>query len=367
VNLYQPVKIGPLELPGNLFLAPAAGYTDRAFRSICAEMGADFSFTELVSAEALTRNPGYYGLGLDNYGPTGTHTTGGHTPRGHTLQTAAEPPGAALVRRGPGEKRYSVQLFGAKPDVLGKACALLSSLKPDAIDLNAGCPVPKVVKTGAGSALMKDPPLLGRIIEAMVRSSEEYLGGVPVTVKMRSGWDNNSKNYRECARIAVEAGAAMVSLHPRTRSQNYGGKSDWSLIADLAAVLPVPVTGSGDLGRPEDARTMLAETGCAAVMFARGAMGNPFIFPITKSLLTTGSIPSLPEAPERLAIALRHLEMLAEDMGEKRACLEMRKQFCAYTKGVMGLPGIHGGAALREKIIHAATIAEYREISSYYR
>jgi nifR3 family TIM-barrel protein len=349
--LYHPVKIGSLELPGNLFLAPVASYTDRAFRSICGEMGADFSFTELVSAEALTRNPGYYGLtGILRRDPSGTK----------------DKPGAVLVRRGPEEKHYSVQLFGAKPEVLGKACELLAPLRPDAVDLNAGCPVPKVTKNGAGSALMKDPALLGRAVEAMVRSSEEYLGGIPVTVKIRSGWDSGSINYRECARVAVEAGAAMVTLHPRTRSQGYGGKSDWSLIADLAASLSVPVTGSGDLAAPEDARRMLTETGCAAVMFARGAMGNPFIFLAAKSYLTSGSW-TPPAADKRLAIALRHLEMLAEDLGEKRACLEMRKQICAYTKGVMGLPGINGGAALREKIVHAKTIAEYREVLPYYK
>jgi nifR3 family TIM-barrel protein len=213
---------------------------------------------------------------------------------------------------------------------------------------------------------MKDPVLLGRIIEAMVRSSEENLGGVPVTVKIRSGWDNSSKNYRECARAAVDSGAAMVSLHPRTRGQGYSGTSDWSLIADLAAALPVPVTGSGDLYSPDDARRMLEETGCAAVMFARGAMGNPFIFSAAKSLLVDGTPAAPPAAADRLKAALGHVEALAKDLGEKRACLEMRKQFCAYTKGVMGFPGISGGAALREKIVHAETLADYQKILSYY-
>jgi nifR3 family TIM-barrel protein len=342
VRLDSPVRIGSLELPGNLFLAPVAGYTDRAFRSICAEMGADFSFTELVSAEALARKPEQYGLipGLE-------HNAAG--------------PGTILVKRGPGEKRYAVQLFGAEPEVFGRACALLAPLKPDAVDINAGCPVPKVVKTGAGSALMRDPLRLGRVVAAVVCSAGEHLNGIPVTVKLRSGWDSSLINYAECARIAVEAGATMVSIHPRTRSQGYGGKSDWSHIADLSARLSVPVTGSGDLYTPEDALRMLAETQCSAVMFARGAMGNPFIFTQTKSFLTTGTWKP-PEQVERMRIALRHLEMLAEDLGEKRACLEMRKQFCAYTKGTSGLPGINRGAALREKIVCAVTIAEYREI-----
>ncbi|MDR2663007.1 MAG: tRNA-dihydrouridine synthase [Treponema sp.] len=360
--LYHPVTIGSLELPGNLFLAPAAGYTDRAFRSLCAEAGADLTFTELVSAEALTRRPELYGLpGLPGLSPAARP---GSPPRADS---------ACLVRRGPAEKRYGVQLFGAEPDTLGRACALLKPLKPDVVDLNAGCPVPKVVKSGAGSALMRDPPRLGRAVEALVRSSRESLGNVPVTVKIRAGWDAASRNYAECARIAVEAGAAMVSLHPRTRAQGYGGTSDWSLIADAAGRLSVPVCGSGDLYTPGDARRMLEETGCAAVMFARGAMGNPFIFTLTKALLGAPGL-SPPEDPEpaclqaaRLRAGLRHLEMLAEDLGETRACLEMRRHFCAYTKGVLGRPGMPGGAALRGKIIHAGTIAEYREILSYYK
>jgi nifR3 family TIM-barrel protein len=321
-----------------------AGYTDRAFRSICAEMGADFSFTELVSAEALVRHPEHYGLA-----PGGT-------------AAGAAGPGMFLVRRGTAETRYAIQLFGANPETLGRACALLAPLKPGAVDLNAGCPVPKVTKTGAGAAMTRDPANLGRGVAAMVRASAETLGGVPVTVKLRSGWDAGSINYAECAAAAVEAGAAMVSLHPRTRAQGYGGKSDWSLIADLAARTPVPVAGSGDLYTPEDARRMFAETGCAAVMFARGAMGNPFIFPAVKAFLTAGTW-TAPTPAERLQTALRHLEMLAGDLGEERACLEMRKQFCAYTKGVMGMPGIPGGAALRERFVRAASIAQYREIA----
>ena len=327
MSLYRPLTIGSLKLPGNLFLAPVAGYTDRAFRSICAEKGADFSFTELVSAEALCRNTHNYISGKS----------------------------AALVKRGLKEKLYCIQLFGANRDVLGRACTLLAPLEPDAVDLNAGCPVPKVIKTGAGSALMQDPGNLGRIIESMVQSSRESLGGIPITVKMRSGWDSSSINYAECARIAAEAGAAMVSLHPRTRAQGYSGKSNWLHISDLASRLSVPVCGSGDLYTPEDARLLLAETKCAALMFARGAMGNPFIFSMTKSLLNNEKW-ELPSREEKLKTALRHLEMLADDVGEKSACLEMRKQFCAYTKGITG------GAALREKLVRAQTIGKYREI-----
>jgi len=326
--LYHPVKIGSLELPGNIFLAPVAGYTDRVFRSICSAYGADFTCTELVSAEALVRG------GKASFN---------------------------LVRRGDGEKRYAIQLFGHDPQTMYKAVRAVSIYRPEALDLNCGCPVPKVVKTGAGSALMKTPALLGQIVEAMVRASSEILDGIPVTVKMRSGWDSNSINYRECARIAAEAGAAMITLHPRTRMQQYEGNSDWSHIADLASCLTVPVTGSGDLYTPADAKRMLKETGCAALMFARGAEGNPFIFRETRDILTTGSWEA-PSFDERIEAAFRHLVLLSADIGERAACLEMRKQFCAYTKGPPGKKGMPGGAGLRNRLVAAETTEDYRKI-----
>ena len=327
-TLYRPVKIASLELPGNLFLAPVAGYTDRSFRSICAEYGADFSFTELASAEALMR--------------------GGK-------------PTFDIIRRGEKETRYAVQLFGHDPQTMYKAALALAPFRPDAVDINSGCPVPKVVKTGAGSALMKDPARLGRIVQAIVKASEEALSGVPVTIKMRSGWDSQSVNYPECARIAVEAGAAMITLHSRTRAQGYEGKSNWSHLADLVTRVNVPVTGSGDLYTPEDAARMLSETGCAAVMFARGAEGNPFIFPAARSFLTSGSWEGAP-FEERIAAAFRHLNLLSADRGERTACREMRKQFCAYIKGPPGKPGMPGSAALRNRLVQADTIEGYRAI-----
>ncbi|MDR1177393.1 MAG: tRNA dihydrouridine synthase DusB, partial [Spirochaetaceae bacterium] len=304
MTLYRPVKIGALEIPGNLFLAPVAGYTDRAFRSVCAAWGADFSFTELVSAEALVRTA--------NKGLSKTEK---------------------LLVRGDGEKRYGIQLFGSDPLVMARAAALLEDFHPDAVDINSGCPVPKVIKTGAGAALIRDPSRLAALVSPVVKVCETRLGGIPVTVKIRSGWDSGSINYRETAAAAVEAGAALVSLHGRTRAQGYGGKSDWSHIADLASRLPVPVIGSGDLYTPEDALRMLGETGCAGVMFARGALGNPFIFSAAKSLLTGGGY-SWPETEVRLRTALKQLELLAGDIGESLACREMRKQVCAYTKGI---------------------------------
>jgi len=352
--LYRSVKIGSLEIPGNLFLAPVAGYTDRAFRSICAEEGANFSFTELVSAEALYRNYGRYGLTLPDSSPSSSSSVSSVPP---CLRVNSS---FNLVKRGENEKLYAVQLFGGDSESIYKAASLLAPLKTDAIDINAGCPVPKVVKNNAGSALMKNPANLGKIVEAAVRASREHLNGIPVTIKIRSGWDSKSINYVECARIAVEAGASMVSLHPRTRAQNYGGKSDWTHIADLVTRLAVPVCGSGDLYTPQDAQNMLQETDCAAVMFARGAMGNPFIFSAARSFLETGEWESA-SFFARINAAMRHLEMLAADIGERTACLEMRKQFCAYTKGITG------GAALRDKAVHAETIAEYRQLIIDYK
>jgi len=327
-SLYRPVKIASLELPGNLFLAPMSGYTDWIYRSICAEYGADFTFTELASAEALVR--------------------GGKA----TFD---------IVRRGASEKRYAVQLFGHDPDTMYKAALLLAPLRPEAVDINSGCPVTKVVKTGAGSALMKDPARMARIVEGIVRASAEALGNVPVTIKIRSGWDAQSLNYADYARIAVEAGAAMVTLHSRTRAQGYEGKSDWTHLADLVSRLSVPVTGSGDLYTPEDAGRMLAETGCAAVMFARGAEGNPFLFPAARAFLTTGAWEPAPFS-ERVAVAFRHLELLAADIGEAAACREMRKHFCAYINSPAGKPGMPGAAALRNRLVQAQTIEEFRAI-----
>jgi nifR3 family TIM-barrel protein len=316
----SPITIGALSLPGNIFLAPVAGYTDRAFRTLCAE-GADFSFTELVSSEALCR--------------------GGITVK-------------SILERG-GSAPYAVQLFGSDPVTMYRAGLLLEPFHPDAVDINAGCPVHKVVKTGAGCALMRDPSALAAVVRSVKRACEEALGNVPVTVKMRLGWDNERVNYRQCAAAAQEAGASLVTLHPRTRAQMYGGKSDWDAIADLVTRAAVPVAGSGDLFEARDAVRMLEQTKCAAVMFARGALGRPYIFAQTKALLTQTAWEE-PPPQQRLALGLRHLEMLAADLGEKSACLEMRKHICCYTKGVPGC------ATLRNSLVRASTIAEYRSL-----
>lgn len=331
-NLYHPVKIGNVELKGNLFLAPVAGYSDAAFRSVCIENGACFTYTEMVSAEALVRK---------------------------NQKTEI------LMRRAYNEKAYSVQIFGGEPEIMAEAAQIvLEKTSCEVIDINCGCPVPKIIKTGAGSALTRDPDRLFKVAEAVVKAAD----GVPVTVKIRSGWESKQMTWRAAAEAALAAGVSAITIHPRTRAQGYEGHSDWGIMKELVEMVReregregagrhVPVFGSGDLFKPEDARRMLAETGADAVMFARGAMGNPFIFRDATSLLTQGSYEPVP-AEIRIKTGFAELERLAEETSEQHACLEMRKRFAAYSKG------IQNGAALRAQIVHASTIQDYKNIFS---
>lgn len=319
--LYHPVKIGKLELSGNIFLAPVAGYSDRSFRSICVEHGAAFTYTEMVSAEALVRN---------------------------NLKTEI------LMRRAENETAYAVQVFGGEPETVADgAKIILEKTNCECIDINCGCPVPKIIKTGAGSALTRDPERLYNVVKAVV----QIAGDIPVTVKIRSGWDENHITWKEAALAALDAGVSAITMHARTRAQGYEGKSDWSKIKELTALAAekIPIFGSGDLFTPEDAERMLSKTGCDGVMFARGAMGNPFIFDKTIQLLTTGKYDDIP-VQKRIETGFRELLNLSNDIGEKSACLEIRKRFCAYSKG------INGGAAIREKIVKAQTISDYKEL-----
>ncbi len=297
-----------------------AGYSDAAFRSICFGLGADLCYTEMVSAEALTR---------------------GHKKTQSLLERAAD------------ETRYAIQLFGSKPEVLGRAAALCVDRKPALVDLNCGCPVPKIVREGSGSALPRDLVRFGEALRAMKESLEP--AGIPLTVKFRLGWDEDSMNYLEVGQAAVEAGVSAVTLHGRTRAQGYSGKADWSAIAKLAAALPVPVFGSGDIFTAEAARRFLEETGAAGVMVARGALGNPFIFSAARAVLE-GREPAVLSVAERAAVAKHHLELEVQFNGEKRACVEFRKQFCSYTKGTKG------GAELRDSAVKASSIMEYEPL-----
>ena len=326
-ELYHPVKIGNVELKGNLFLAPVAGYSDAAFRSVCIENGACFTYTEMVSAEALVRK---------------------------NLKTEI------LMRRACNEKAYSVQIFGGEPEIMAEAAHIvLEKTHCEVIDINCGCPVPKIIKTGAGSALTRDPDRLFKVAETVVKAAggRPQAGGVPVTVKIRSGWESKQMTWRAAAEAALDAGVSAITIHPRTRAQGYEGHSDWGIMKELVELVNgrIPVFGSGDLFKPEDARAMLEQTGADAVMFARGAMGNPFIFRDATDLLTKGSYEPLPPE-ERVKTGFAELERLVAETSEQHACLEMRKRFAAYSKG------ISGGAALRARIVHAASVEDYKDI-----
>ena len=323
--LYHPVTIGTLKLPGNIFLAPVAGYSDKSFRSICVDWGADFTYTEMVSSEAYVRS---------------------------SAKTET------LITRAHNEKRYAVQIFGANPEYMAEtAIRILEKYEPQCIDINAGCPMPKITKTGAGSALMRNPEKLYSVVHAVTEAIAARGATVPVTIKIRSGWSHNELTWKDSALAAVEAGASALTLHPRTCAQCYSGTSDWGILAQLAALMEgrIPVFGSGDLFTPESARNMLISTRCAGIMFARGAMGNPFIFRQTKELLCTGSYKEI-SAADKIKTARKELEQLCKEVGEEKACRDMRKRFAAYTKG------IDGGAKLREQLVRASSVKDYEII-----
>ena len=320
-SLYHSVDIGSVKISGNLFLAPVAGYSDAAFRAICRDCGASLCYTEMVSSEALTR------------GSDKTHD---------------------IMLRAPNEDVYAVQLFGGVAETMAEATKIvIERCNPEIIDINAGCPVPKIIKSGAGSSLTKDPELLYKITKATV----EAAGKTPVTVKIRSGWDNSHITFREAGLAAFEAGAKAVTLHGRTKVQCYEGKANWAYLKELVELLKekIPVFGSGDAFSPEDAKRMILETGCDGVMFARGAMGNPFIFTQTKELLTKGEYYEIP-VKERLDTGMKELQHLIKLKGEYVACKEMRKRFCCYSKGVTG------GAAIRKEIVNANNLEDYQRI-----
>lgn len=316
-RLLHPVSVGSFTIPGNLFLAPVAGYSDAAFRSIVTELGCDLAFTEMVSSEAMVR---------DNK---------------KTLP---------LLARADNEKSYAIQLFGSNPETMARAALAVMAWNPSLIDINCGCPVPKIVRSGAGSALLKNPEQIGAIVRAMKKAVP-----VPVTVKIRLGWDDASLNFVETAYAAAEAGASAVTLHARTRAQGYSGKADWSRLARLKRVLKVPVFGSGDVFSPAAALDMLRETGCDAVMFARGVMGNPFIFMKTKSLANTGE-EAVIGSSELIIAARRHFERSLAFLDKRIACVEFRKQFCAYAKG------FEGSASLRSLGVKASSPEEWEQV-----
>ena len=312
------LKIGTVELENNVILGPMAGVTDLPFRLLCREQGAGLVCMEMVSAKAVF------------YGNRNTKE---------------------LLQVNPGERPVSLQLFGSDPEILSDIAARLEEGPYDLFDLNMGCPVPKVVKNGEGSALMKDPKLVERILSSMVRALKK-----PVTVKIRKGFNDESVNAVEIARIAEGCGAAAVAVHGRTREQYYSGKADWEIIRQVKEAVSIPVIGNGDVDSPEAAKRMLAETGCDGVMVARGAKGNPWIFKRITEYLETGRIPPKPSREEVKAMMLRHGEMMVEFKGEAAAMREMRKHVAWYTAGWPH------SAALRNDINAGETMEALREL-----
>jgi tRNA-dihydrouridine synthase B len=322
--LFHAVRIRSLDVPGNVWLAPMAGYTDAAFRSVCVRHGARLCFTEMVSADALSR---------DN---------------GTTLR---------LLVKAPVEKLTGFQVFTSNAPMAAAAVKRIVSLGPAIVDLNCGCSVPKVLKADCGAVLLRKPALIGEIVAAMKSETD-----LPVSVKLRSGWDAGSLNYMACAEAAVKAGAALVTLHPRTRAQAFSGKSSWDHIKTLKQGCPVPVFGSGDLFTAKDCASMLRQTGCDGVMLARGCLGNPFLFEEAENLLSGRTDARPIDAAVKLDTAMEHLRLLADAVGEEKACRDMRKHFVAYTKGMPG------GSMLRQSVVSACSIVEYEEIvESYFR
>ena len=301
------MKIGSVTVNGKLYLAPMAGVTDLAFRQICRELGADMSCTELVSAKALCyqdkKSRGLLKL-ADNERPA-------------AAQIAAEVSGAAVI------------------------------------DINMGCPVGKVVANGDGSALMKDPEKAARIAEAVVKASP-----VPVTVKMRRGWDKGSINAVELAKMLEQAGVSAIAVHGRTRTQMYAGQADWTTIREVKQAVSVPVIANGDVFAPEDAVRILEFTGADMAMIGRGCFGNPWLFQQARAALEGEPIPPLPPLAERWATAVRQVEVAAADKGEHIAVLEARKQLCWYLKGVS-----HANY-YKEQIVRMDTLEDVYRVSA---
>lgn len=299
------MKIGNVEIKGIAALAPMAGVADRAFRELCVDFGAAYVVGEMVSAKGITYN----------------------NDKSRELLELSEK-----------ERPAAIQLFGYEPEVMAKAAETALEYKPDIIDINMGCPAPKIALNGSGSALMKDPELCGKIVSAIKKAVD-----IPVTVKIRKGWDKNSINAVEVAKICEQAGADAITVHGRTREQQYMPPADWDIIRQVKKAVQIPVIGNGDITSAELAAKMIEETNCDMVMIGRGALGNPWIFQEI-SMLINHDRPSLPVSnAERISVLLRHIQKLCEYKGEYNGMREARKHAAWYFKGV------HGAAALRRQ------------------
>ena len=312
------MKIGNVELKNAIALAPMAGVTDLPFRLLCKEQGCGLMYTEMVSAKALL------------YKNRNTKP---------------------LLETRPEEESVAVQLFGSDPEIMSEMALQLEEGPYAIIDVNMGCPVPKIVNNGEGSALMKDPKLAEQILTAMVKKLHK-----PVTVKFRKGFNDSNINAVEFAKMAESCGVAAVAVHGRTREQYYSGKADWDIIRQVKEAVSIPVWGNGDVFTPEDAKRMKEETGCDGVMIARGVKGNPWIFSRTKALLETGVTPPKPSFEEVRQMILRHGKMLIEYKGERVGIREMRGHMAWYTTGMPH------SAALRNEINLAETFEDMEKL-----
>jgi len=290
--------IGKVIIANPVIAAPMAGISDRAFRLLAAEQGCGLVCTEMISDQALIYGNPKTNMLLNLTGET---------------------------------KPVSVQLFGSKVTYMVQATEIATARGADIIDINMGCPTLKIVKNGEGAALMRRPDLAAEIVAAVVAHTD-----CPVTVKMRKGWDETEQNAVSLARSVVQAGAAAVTVHGRTREQFYSGEADWQIIRQVREVVTVPVIGSGDVRTPQDAARMLEETGCQGVMIGRAALGNPWIFGHTLNYLANHELKPLPTLAQRQQMAIRHYHLLVKIKGEHIANLEMRKHLAWYIKGLRG-------------------------------
>lgn len=314
-------KIGTVNIPNQVVSAPMAGVTDRAFRHMARLYGCGLIFSEMISDMGLVYS------------------------QAKTRQ---------LAERSGEDPPLALQIFGSQAEPMVKGALVLEELGADLIDINMGCPTPKIVKNGEGSALMLDIPRAREIIREIVQAVK-----VPVTVKMRKGWNDEDKTCIELAGAAEAEGASAVTLHPRSRSQFFSGQSDWDMIKIVKSNLNIPVIGNGDIWTADDARRMIDHTGCDAVMIGRGAMGNPFIFRETTELLENGNHLPPPTIEERIAAARKHLDLACSFKDEPVAVREMRKHLAWYTRGM------RGAASIRQEINHATTREEMETILSY--
>ena len=312
------MKIGNIQLENNLSLGPMAGVTDLTFRLICKEKQCGLVYTEMVSAKGIC------------YGDKNTE---------------------ALLKIEEGEKPVSLQIFGSDPECMARAAEKLNKQEHAILDINMGCPTPKIVKNGDGSALMRDPELAGRIVKAVVGATDR-----PVTVKIRKGWDETQINAVELAQILEANGAQAIAVHGRTREQFYSGKADWDIIRRVKAAVSIPVIGNGDIFSVEDAMQMMTQTNCDGLMVARGAQGNPWIFERIAHYQKTGILLPEPSIEEKINTALKHMEMIIEEKGEYIGVREMRKHVAWYLKG------IRHSAQIRRKINQMNSKEDFREL-----